>query len=144
MKQTIKTALFALVFVGSVVASSATASAIGVSDGSNAAAGKDQRNAKTACIMKGQKYKDINGAEQVCPDGIISTVTNVLLFIIGAISVIMIVIGGIKYTTSNGDSSAVTSAKNTILYAVVGLVLALLAYAVINFVVGQFISPVEG
>jgi hypothetical protein len=68
----------------------------------------------------------------------LKTIVNTLLFIIGAISVIMIVIGGIKYTTSNGDSSAVTSAKNTILYAVIGLVIALMAYAIVNFVLGQF------
>jgi hypothetical protein len=50
----------------------------------------------------------------------------------------MIVIGGIKYTTSNGDSSAITSAKNTILYSVVGLVVAILAFAIVNFVLGAF------
>ena len=68
----------------------------------------------------------------------LKSIVNVLLFIIGAVAVIMIVIGGIKYTTSNGDSSAVTSAKNTILYSVIGLVIALMAYAIINFVVGRF------
>jgi hypothetical protein len=71
--------------------------------------------------------------------GLIQTVVNVLLFLLGAIAVIMIVIGGIKYTTSNGDSSAVTSAKNTILYAVVGLIVALMAYAIVNFVIDKFI-----
>ena len=68
----------------------------------------------------------------------IQTVVNIMLFILGAIAVIMIVIGGIKYTTSNGDSSAITSAKNTILYSVVGLVVAILAYAIVNFVLGAF------
>jgi hypothetical protein len=70
--------------------------------------------------------------------GVFKTITNVLLFIIGAISVIMLIIGGIRYTVSGGDSSAVTSAKNTILYAIVGIVVALLAYAVVNFVLGSF------
>jgi hypothetical protein len=70
--------------------------------------------------------------------GIFKTITNVLLFIIGAISVIMLIIGGIRYTVSGGDSAAVTSAKNTILYAIVGIVVALLAYAVVNFVLGSF------
>lgn len=68
----------------------------------------------------------------------IQTIVNIMLFILGAIAVIMIVIGGIKYTTSNGDSSAITSAKNTILYSVVGLVVAILAYAIVNFVLGAF------
>ena len=68
----------------------------------------------------------------------IKTIVNMLLFILGAIAVVMIVIGGIRYTTSNGDSSAVTSAKNTILYSVVGLIVAIMAYAIVNFVVGAF------
>ena len=71
-------------------------------------------------------------------DGIFKTVINVLLFLIGAISVIMIIYGGIRYVTSGGDQGAVTSAKNTILYAVVGLVVAILAYAIVNFVVDAF------
>lgn len=70
---------------------------------------------------------------------IIKTIVNVLLFILGAVAVIMIVIGGIRYTISQGDSNAITSAKNTILYAVIGLVVALLAYAIVNFVIAQFV-----
>ena len=71
-------------------------------------------------------------------DGLFKTVTNVLLFLIGAVSVIMLIIGGIRYTLSNGDSSQVTAAKNTILYAVIGIIVALLAYAIVNFVVSSF------
>lgn len=70
--------------------------------------------------------------------GTISQITNVLLYIIGAIAVIMIVIGGLRYVISGGDSNQITAAKNTILYAVIGLVVAMLAYAVINFVLGTF------
>jgi hypothetical protein len=66
------------------------------------------------------------------------TVVNVMLFILGIIAVIMIVIGGIRYAVSAGDSSAVTGAKNTILYAVIGLVVAILAYAIVNFVLTAF------
>lgn len=72
--------------------------------------------------------------------GVFQTITNVLLFIIGAISVIMLIIGGIRYTISQGDSTQVTSAKNTILYSVVGLVVAILAYAIVNFVLVQFVN----
>jgi hypothetical protein len=68
-------------------------------------------------------------------DGIFVTIVNILLFIIGAISVIMLIIGGIRYTTSAGDSGNVTGAKNTILYAIIGLVVAFLAYAVVNWVI---------
>lgn len=70
--------------------------------------------------------------------GIFQIVTNVLLFVIGAVSVIMLIIGGIRYTISQGDQAAVTSAKNTILYAIIGLVVAILAYAAVNFVISNF------
>lgn len=70
--------------------------------------------------------------------GIFSTITNVLLFVLGAISVIMIIIGGLRYVISGGDQAAVSAAKNTILYAVVGIIVAILAYAVVNFVIGSF------
>lgn len=67
--------------------------------------------------------------------GIFSTIVNVLLFIIGAVAVIMLIYGGIRYVLSGGDASAVTAAKNTILYAIVGIIVAILAYAIVNFVV---------
>lgn len=67
--------------------------------------------------------------------GIFTVVANTLIFLVGAISVIMVIFGAFKYVTSNGDSKAVTSAKDTILYAVVGVVLAIISYAIINFVI---------
>lgn len=66
---------------------------------------------------------------------IVERIVRILLFIIGAVSVIMIIIGGIRYTISQGDAGNVKAAKDTILYAVVGLIVALLAYAIVNFVV---------
>lgn len=68
----------------------------------------------------------------------IKTVVNILLYILGSIAVIMIIIGGIRYTTSNGDSSNTKAGKDTILYAVVGLVVAILAFAIVNFVIRSF------
>lgn len=70
--------------------------------------------------------------------GMFKTIANVALFIIGAVSVLMLIYGGIRYTVSGGESSAVQAAKNTILYAIVGVVVALLAGAIINFVLGSF------
>ena len=92
----------------------------GLSGGANCAQGEGQQ-------------EDLFGDE-----GLFKQITNVLLFIIGAISVIMLIIGGIRYVVSGGDSSAVTSAKNTILYAVIGIVVAILAYAMVNFVITSF------
>ncbi|QQG50859.1 MAG: hypothetical protein HZB75_05070 [Candidatus Saccharibacteria bacterium] len=68
----------------------------------------------------------------------VKIIINTLLIVLGMIAVIMIVIGGIRYTTSNGDSSAIKGAKDTILYAVVGLIVAIMSYAIVNFVVGAF------
>jgi cytochrome bd-type quinol oxidase subunit 2 len=70
--------------------------------------------------------------------GMFQQISNVMLFIVGAISVLMLIIGGIRYVVSGGDSTAVQNAKNTILYAIVGIVVALLAAAVVNFVIGSF------
>ncbi len=61
-------------------------------------------------------------------------ITNGALFLIGAVSVLMLIYGGIRYTLSGGDSKAVTDAKNTVLYSIVGIVVALLAYAIVNWV----------
>lgn len=106
--------------------------ALSLSEGANSAKGNDQ----SACLF---------GTESGC-DGsqtpIFKTITNVLLFIIGAVSVIMLIIGGIRYTISQGDSSAVTSAKNTILYSIIGIIVAILAYAAVNFVISSF-APTE-
>lgn len=77
-------------------------------------------------------------------DGIFNTVANILLFIVGALSVLMLIIGGIRYVVSGGNQTAVTAAKNTILYAIVGLVIALLAYAVINFVLTTLVPGSGG
>jgi uncharacterized membrane protein len=70
-------------------------------------------------------------------DGLLKIIVNTLLFILGAISVIVIIIGGILYTVSGGDSSNITKAKNTILYAVIGLVVALMAFPIVNYVIDQ-------
>lgn len=64
----------------------------------------------------------------------IKPIVNTLLFVLGAVSVVMIILGGIKYTTSSGDTKNVESAKNTIMYSVIGLVVAILAGAIVNFV----------
>lgn len=103
--------------------------ALGIDGGASAAKSDDQKS----CLF---------GTETGCNgSGVFKNITNVLLFLIGAISVIMLIVGGIRYTVSGGDSGAVTSAKNTILYALVGIVVALLAYALVNFVVGSFVKP---
>lgn len=76
--------------------------------------------------------------------GIFQQITNILLFTIGVLSVIMLIIGGLRYVISGGNKDAVNNAKNTILYAIVGLIVALLSFAVINFVINVFTSGSGG
>ena len=67
-------------------------------------------------------------------DGVFTNIISVALFLIGAISVLMLIYGGIRYTLSAGNATHVTAAKNTILYAIVGIIVALLSYAIVKFV----------
>jgi quinol-cytochrome oxidoreductase complex cytochrome b subunit len=66
------------------------------------------------------------------------SVINTLIFAVGIISTITIVVAGIRYVTSAGDPARIKGAKDAILYAVIGLVIAIMAYAIVNFVVGSF------
>lgn len=96
------------------------------------------QNSFALTIMDGVNSARGNGqpADLFGTGGVITTITNILLFIVGALSVIMLIFGGLRYVVSGGNSTAVTAAKNTILYAIVGLVIAFLAFAAINFVIG--------
>lgn len=109
------------------------------------AAGQCPTNNDGAQVSIDDGAKCAKSADQKSNFGtVIRDITNVLLFIIGAVAVIMIILGGIRYTTSNGDSNQVTAAKNTILYGVIGVIIALLAYAIVSFVIGSFSSPTDG
>jgi hypothetical protein len=80
------------------------------------------------------------GPDDPTKPGINSTiklVINLLSLVVGVISVIMIIIGGLKYITSQGESSNVNGAKNTILYAIVGLVIVALAQIIVKFVLNK-------
>lgn len=67
-------------------------------------------------------------------NNIIKQVVNIFSLVVGVVAVIMIIVGGLKYITSGGDSSSVSSAKNTILYAIIGLVIVALAQFIVRFV----------
>lgn len=71
---------------------------------------------------------------------IVGNVISLLLFILGIAAVVVIIIAGFMYVTSNGDSGKLEQAKNTILYAVVGLLVAIFAYVIVNFAIGIFSS----
>ena len=73
-------------------------------------------------------------------NGVFKHITNTILYIVGIIAVIMLIIGGIKYVVSGGDAKKVTDAKNTVLYAIIGLVIAFIAFAIVNFVLSALPS----
>jgi hypothetical protein len=89
---------------------------------------------------------DMSGNSSVCAgkdrkkdtlESRVQTVLNWLFFAIGALATVMTIFGGIKYSISAGDSSKITTAKNTITYSIAGLVVALLGSAVVNFVIAN-------
>jgi hypothetical protein len=84
---------------------------------------------------------DVNGyqgnGQRSTLSGSIRTVINVMLWIVGVASLIMLVFGGIRYATSAGNDKQVKGAKDTIMYAVIGLVVAIFGFAIVNFVVNN-------
>ena len=69
---------------------------------------------------------------------IVQQIADVLVFIVGAVAVIMLIIGGIRYTVSQGDQAAIAGAKNTILYSIVGVIVAFVSYAAVHFIITAF------
>ena len=123
MKRSLSLIAIAVVAVAASVFGAAQALAIGsIADGANSA------------------RSDQQPVDLFCNSGVFAEISSVLLFIVGAVAVIMIVIGGLRYVISGGDASQVQAAKNTILYALVGIIVAILAYAAVNFVIGSFSS----
>ena len=73
-------------------------------------------------------------------DNLIGNVTTILNAVIGAlgiVAVIVIILGGVQYMTSTGDAAKVKKAKDTILYGIIGLVICVLAFAIVNFVIAN-------
>ena len=63
-----------------------------------------------------------------------NNIINYILYVAGILAVVMIIVSGLKMTMSAGDAGAVQKAKNTLVYAIIGLVIAVLAYVIVNFV----------
>ncbi|HSX15601.1 MAG TPA: TrbC/VirB2 family protein [Candidatus Saccharimonadales bacterium] len=78
------------------------------------------------------------GASNV--NNIIKTVINIFSVVVGVVAVIMIIVGGFRYITSGGESSNISSAKNTIIYAIIGLVIVALAQFIVQFVLNKVTS----
>lgn len=92
----------------------------------------DGIGAATTSEMEGRK---IDG-----DSGLVKSVVNILLWVIGILSIIMIIFSGIRYVTSSGDASKTKAAQNTLIYSVVGLIVAIMAWAIVDLVVNKFAS----
>ena len=89
-----------------------------------------------------------NSLNMFCPPGscaaagtlgdFIGRIANALIFLVGAISVIMIIIGGLRFVVSMGNPKHVKAARDTIFGAIIGLAIAISSYAIVNFVIGAF------
>jgi cytochrome bd-type quinol oxidase subunit 2 len=105
-----------------------------------ATAGAQSVGKKQACEATGGTWNGGACSKKATNDAIDRTVDNIVnLFsvIVGIVAVIMIIIGGFKYVTSNGDSGQITSAKNTVMYAIVGLIVVAIAQILVRFVLAQ-------
>lgn len=122
MKKTIITSLVAIVTLG-LVAFAAPVYAASCGDGT--AAGE---------AMCGVSQIDNSGTTPTTLYDTIKTIINVLLFVVGIIAVIMIIWGGISYVLSAGAADKAKKSRDTIVYSVVGLIVAITAYAIVNFV----------
>lgn len=78
-----------------------------------------------------------NGSELT---GNITNVLNGIIAVLGIVAVVVIIIGGVTYMTSSGDAGKVKKAKDTILYGIIGLVVCVLAFAIVNFVIANIIG----
>ena len=122
--------------------------AFGFSAFSLAAVAVVPATAQAACTGT---FNITNGADCAAPtgakadlfatNGLFNKIANTLIFLVGAIAVLFLIIGGLRYVVSNGDAKNVEAAKNTILYAIVGIVVAILAYAAVKFVIGTLTTP---
>ncbi len=83
------------------------------------------------CNMNGN---DLKGSDLM---GTLQTIITVVLGVLGIVAVVIIILGGVQYVTSSGDPGKVKKAKDTIMYGIIGLLIALLAYAIVNFVLSS-------
>ena len=91
-----------------------------------------------ACQGIGLTGGDCNGsASGNRVSTVIKNIINILTAIVGVAAVIMIIIGGFRYVTSGGDANAVSGAKSTVMYAIIGLIIVALAQVIVRFVIGS-------
>jgi lysylphosphatidylglycerol synthetase-like protein (DUF2156 family) len=98
-------------------------------------------NSNLACGSNGSFGSDCNAnltdnGNRTMEDTV-KTVINIISIVVAAVAVIMLMIGGFRYVTSGGKQESVTGAKNTIMYAIIGLVIVALAQIIVQFVLNK-------
>ena len=88
-------------------------------------------------VCQDNTKQDIKGNSIYGPNGILSKAATILAIIVGIVCVIAIIIGGLRYVLSGGDSQQTANAKNAILYAIIGLVITITARSILVFVLGR-------
>lgn len=87
-----------------------------------------------------QKASGCDGGSSTELPNVIINILNGIIAVSGLVAVVFVIVGGIQYMTSAGDPGKTKKAKDTILYAVIGLVICVLAFAIVNFVVNNIIN----
>lgn len=86
----------------------------------------------------GQEVKEVQGGDTLFTD--VQAIINGVIGVLGLVCVVVMIIGGVNYMTSSGDSGKVKKAKDTILYGLIGLVVCVLAFAIVNFVLANILG----
>lgn len=136
MIQNLKTLLMSALLIISLLVVAAPVAAIAQTTGSVAT------NKASACDALTQIGGNCNDGESGVTT-ILRIALNILSFVVGLIAVIMIIIAGLRYITSNGDANTITSAKNTIIYAIVGLMVVAFAQIIVSFVLNKATGSVQ-
>lgn len=96
-------------------------------------------NSLTKILAIGESVAPVNGGDNTLTTDV-TNIISAVIGILGLVAVIVIIIGGVNYMTSSGDASKVKKAKDTILYGCIGLVVCVLAFAIVNFVIGGILG----
>ncbi len=76
-----------------------------------------------------------SGKTITAPGGLVTTIVNVITYVAGVIVIFMIIFAGFRYITSTGDANKVNSAKNTLLYAIVGIIIIVMAQVIVHYII---------
>lgn len=147
MKKKLKAAYLGIILLASFSGFFVIASPVQAAIKSNICGGAELTVNDSGCTatLKDGKCVDFHDAEidaarcktEDSLNNLITNIVNILSVIVGIVAVIMIILGGFKYITSGGDSGNITSAKNTIVYAIVGLIIVALAQVIVRFVLAK-------